>query len=115
MVKGRGVGKSKLGFPTININSPKFFPQSSWGIYIVKVEIDSSIYNGVAHVGPLLTFHPKQVTCEAFLFNTKKDFYEKKVSLKLVKKIRDVQKFESLKDLKSAIANDVKIAKKFFN
>src|SRR3989338_8857967 len=93
---GRQVGR-QLGFPTINIAVPRSIRKRQWGIYASLVKIGESVYPGVTHLGPPKTFHLSRATCETFLL-----------------KLREVEHFSSIKQLKRQIGADVRTARKFF-
>ena len=110
---GRQVGR-QLGFPTINIAVPRSIQKRQWGIYASLVRIGSSVYPGVTHLGPPKTFHLSRATCETFLLTLRRPFADQPVSKRLLLKLRDVEHFSSIKQLKRQMSADVRAAKKFF-
>src|SRR3989338_5520320 len=110
---GRQVGR-QLGFPTINIPVPRSIRKRQWGIYASLVRIGSSVYPGVTHLGPPKTFHLSRATCETFLLTLRRPFADQPVSKRLLLKLRDVEHFSSIKQLKRQMSADVRAAKTFF-
>lgn len=103
VIKGRGKG-TKLGFPTINIRvqEEKFLPLD--GIYKVK-----TIYDKKELLGAMFCYHN---LIEIYIINFSGNLYQKEVKIKLLKRIRDIEKFPDDDSLRTAIARDVEKVKK---
>lgn len=110
---GRQVGR-QLGFPTINIAVPRSVRKRQWGIYASLVKIGGSVYPGVTHLGPPKTFHLSRATCETFLLTLRRPLAHQPVSKRLLLKLRDVEPFPTIKQLKRQMSADVRAARKFF-
>ena len=110
--KGRGLGK-KLSYPTINLKIPK--DKQIEGTYVCYVELPGKgeKYYGAGFVGTKRGLGAKKAICEVYLFGKCGDIYGEKVNVYLMHKIRDVQKFKNLKELKAMINSDVKFSKKY--
>lgn len=104
----------RLGWPTINIPVPKSIKKNQWGVYFSLVTIGGKIYPGATHLGEAKTFRLSRATCETYLLTLRQDLYGKKVSKKLIFKLRDVEDFGNVKNLKKQIQKDINQAKKFF-
>jgi riboflavin kinase/FMN adenylyltransferase len=112
VIKGDGRG-TKLGFPTINIKVSDFLKE---GVFIVKVHIDNKLYYGLMHIGAIPTFDKLEFSTEIHLFKFNKIILEgAKVSFELIKKIRDIVKFDSIDLLVSQILKDIEIGKNYVN
>lgn len=106
VVKGRQLGRT-IGYPTANIKveeNYKLIPMN--GVYIV-----SSFYNkqqlfGMMNIGIRPTVNGKETTIEVHFFNFNSSIYNEMVSISILKKIRDEQRFESLKDLQAQLNQD---------
>ena len=97
VIHGKKLGRT-IGFPTANIDISK--TSLSPGTYGFETRIDSKKYYGIgAHLDGTTTF-------EAHIFDFSGDLYEAYLSITLLMKIRDNQKFESLEALKEQIASD---------
>lgn len=109
VVKGKGLGKT-IGFPTANLNveeNYKLIPKQ--GVYIAKTNINNQIVYGMMNIGlnPTIDSNNKQ-SIEIHLFNFNETIYKKKLVVELLDRIRDEQKFDSVKDLKIQLQNDKK-------
>ncbi len=127
---GRQLGRT-IGVPTANVILQRNkLPMT--GVYAVKaVEItvadcnESQVidqagkvieWEGVANIGvkPTVAGTPEP-SLEVHIFDIDKNLYGKRLSIEFCKKIREEKKFNGLDELKSAIANDMQVARKFFN
>ena len=109
--KGRQVGK-KIGFPTCNIDI-KDYVLAKPGVYAVKVlrKKSKKHLKGIANLGYRPTFNQKKILLEVHLFNFSGNLYNKLLSVEFLKFIRKEKKFKNVKELKSRIKTDLKIAK----
>lgn len=110
-VKGKGRGKL-LGFPTINLEIPKNFDLEE-GIYAVNFFAGDKKFLGAMHYGPIPTFDEKDKTLEVFLIDTKDEDIPsfENFEIETLKYLRPVMNFETEKDLKKQIAEDVENSK----
>jgi riboflavin kinase/FMN adenylyltransferase len=105
VVHGREIGHT-LGFPTANIETVnELFPAD--GVYAVLVDVAGTVVKGACNIGFNPTVHGTRRTIEVFLLDFEGDLYGQKVVLRFVKRLRSVQKFASLDELKLAIGHDV--------
>ncbi|WP_242494545.1 bifunctional riboflavin kinase/FAD synthetase [Brumimicrobium glaciale] len=100
---------TKLGFPTANIetnNDVKLIPKN--GVYATRVvREDDSEYFGLVSIGERPTVDDSgKITIEAYLIDFKDDLYGEQLQLKLLKRIRDEKKFDSLDELITEMKND---------
>jgi riboflavin kinase/FMN adenylyltransferase len=99
-----------LGFPTANI--PLRRPPPLSGIYVVEVE---GFGPGVASIGLRPTVNPvKRPLLEVHLLDYGKDLYGEHLRVCFLEKLRDEEKYPDLKQLKEAIARDVRRAQDYF-
>ncbi|ATC95407.1 bifunctional riboflavin kinase/FAD synthetase [Pseudoalteromonas tunicata] len=103
----------ELGFPTANI-ALKRQVSPLHGVFAVSVATANGILRGVANIGCKPTLNGKTTLLEVHLFDFSGDLYGKFISVEIVKKLRDEQKFDTLAHLISQIQADVKIAKQCF-
>lgn len=101
----------KLGFPTANINLTKNIPE---GIYVSQVKIGTSIYPALTFIGTAKTFNEKKFQAETYILDFKQNLYDKWISVKLLKKIRDNKKFNSARELIAQMKKDEQWARKYF-
>ena len=113
-IKGFGRGKL-LGFPTINLVIPDQFDLKE-GIYAVRVEIEDRVFKGALHFGPIPTFGLNDNSLEVFLIDTEFDLVlgldTSRIEVEVVKRLRDVESFNSKDDLVHQIADDVSRVRK---
>lgn len=102
--KGEERGKA-LGFPTINI---PLADDSVSGIYAARVSVKGSEYVAAAYVDT------RRKLLEAHLLHFEDDLYGLPVTITLVHKIRDAQRFDTEDELKRAITADVKAVRAYF-
>lgn len=108
IVEGNHIGR-KMGFPTANIHplDPyKLIPMN--GVYAIRAELRGEIYNGMLNIGfrPTIDSASAVKTIEAHLFNVSGDFYDERIVIHFVKRIRDEMKFSGLDELKRQLEKD---------
>ena len=106
VVKGNQLGRT-IGFPTANIEIPeeyKLIPKN--GVYIVTANVlDQNVF-GMMNIGVKPTLGENKLSIEVHLLDFDKDIYNQKIQVNLLERLRDEQKFESFKALKSQIELD---------
>ena len=110
VVSGNNLG-TKLGFPTANISieeSYKLIPKT--GVYLVKSEINNTLFFGMMNIGNRPTIDGKHQTIEVNFFNLDKGLYGTTIKVELLKFLRDEQKFDSIADLKNQLKKDKQLA-----
>jgi len=113
--KGKGLGRT-IGFPTANIavsQNYKLIPKQ--GVYVVKSEIDNKTIYGMMNIGTNPTFNGIVETTEVNFFNFDADLYNKKITIELLDRLRDEEKFQSVSDLKQQLIKDKNNALQFIN
>ncbi len=116
VIKGKQLGRT-IGFPTANIeiiDPHKLIP--AYGVYAVKVKLeDKTIHNGMMNIGinPTVT-DEKKIHCEVAILDFSADIYDTKISVYLLKRIRDEKKFNGLEELKTQIKQDEKEIRSLF-
>lgn len=113
IVKGEGLGR-KINFPTINLlikENYKLIPKK--GVYIVKTKINNNVVFGIMNIGLRPTVSGKNQTIEIHLLDFKDDLYGKMMQIKVLKRLRNEQKFTSVEKLIEQIIKDENIARKW--
>jgi len=100
-----------LGFPTANIRLSQ--PISS-GIYISLVKIADETHPALTFIGDAKTFGETLFQAETYILDFNKNLYGQWMSIKLLKKIRENQKFTSAQALVKQMKEDEKEARTFF-
>lgn len=106
VIKGEQRGRA-LGFPTINLSSPpprKLLPPD--GVYAARVQTPRGPFGAMVNIGPRPTFGDHSRSIEAYLFDTSGDFYDLRVRIDLLERLRDVKKFDSPDALVAQIRAD---------
>ena len=104
----------QLGFPTANVNLSNPDLIGAEGIYISKTKLENKIYNSLTFIGKSKTFSEEKFQSETYILDFNKNIYNKFISVKLIKKIRNNKKFNSEKELISQIKKDEIVARKYF-
>lgn len=112
VIRGNGRGK-QLGFPTANI-SPASTPDIETGVYAGVALVESKKYAAAIHIGPRPTFNDTAQTIEVHILDFSRDIYDDSICISVDKKIRDIEKFDTIEALKCAIARDCEIAQSIF-
>lgn len=109
VISDQGLGHKELA-PTLNIKT-KDFILPSFGVYASLVKIKDQIYQkSVSFIGNRLsTDHNFAIECH--VLDTIIENPPKEIALRWVQKIRDNMRFNSLKELKNQIQQDILMAK----
>ncbi|HEY7682768.1 MAG TPA: bifunctional riboflavin kinase/FAD synthetase [Gemmatimonadales bacterium] len=106
VVRGEGRGRT-LGTPTINVgeySERKLLPPD--GVYAARVEWVGGRAGGMLNQGPRPTFGETRRGVEVHLFEVDADLYGDWVRVEWVERLRDVERFASLDQLKSQLKRD---------
>lgn len=110
---GDKIGRT-LGVPTANIPSRRLVSPLS-GIYAVTVEgAATGPVFGVASVGRRPTVHGQDERIETHLLDFDGDIYGRRIKVVFHRKLREELKFNSLDELKTAMAKDIADSREFF-
>jgi riboflavin kinase/FMN adenylyltransferase len=115
VVKGDGRGRT-LGFPTANLaltGNGKLIPPP--GIYVVRGALRSGMYGGALHLGPRPTFRGSPPTIELHLIDFDGDIYGEEVRVDFIRRIRDVQPFQTVEALVRQMSEDVAEARRILS
>ena len=106
VVHGRQVGR-KLGFPTANlhVDSMKLIPQN--GAYAVRVRLGDERFVGMMNIGTCPTFECGNIRQpEVHILDFDRDIYDEVLSVELVQRLRDEQRFDSPAALTRQLEHD---------
>ena len=114
VIRGDGVGGSRLGFPTANLHRRCFSPCAGIFAAWAKIDGDKKSIPAAVSIGIRPTVNSSVDSAaripivEAHLLDFSGDLYGKRMSLEFVEKLRDEIRYENLDDLAAAIAGDVR-------
>ncbi|MFA5675026.1 MAG: bifunctional riboflavin kinase/FAD synthetase [Christensenellales bacterium] len=107
---GRGIGGSKLGFPTANLCVParKIIPKV--GVYAVDIYHGGDCYKGVCNIGynPTVTDNNNQKSVEIHILSLAENIYDHNITAHFIKRLRDEKKFGGVEELKAQIKRDIR-------
>lgn len=110
VIKGRKIGRL-IGFPTANLLINNYLIPSR-GVYAAYAYIDGIRFRSVISVGPAPTFHISDKSFEVHLLDFNADIYGKEVVVEFRERLRGIEKFKDVEDLKLQIQNDIERAKR---
>ena len=105
-----------MAFPTANLTIDSLYkiipPQ---GVYLVSLEINRVSHFGMMNIGTRPTLNGNHQSIEVHVFDFNHNLYGKIITVSLLEKIRDEQKFDSLEALKTQLIKDEEICKRTLN
>jgi len=110
VVHGNALGRT-IGFPTANLDlgdALKSVPAK--GVYAVQVKLpDGRLLKAMMNIGvrPTVSNIPK-VHLEVFLFDFSEDLYDQRITVYLLRRVRDEKRFESIDALRAQLQEDEK-------
>lgn len=113
IVKGKGIGRT-MGFPTANLDiaeSYKIIPKN--GVYLVQTHIDGKNIFGLMSIGTNPTVGGTSQTIETYFLDFERNLYGANITIEMLTKIRDEEKFASVEALQEAIKKDENFARNF--
>ena len=98
----------KIGFPTCNLDLGSYIVPKL-GVYSSKIIVNKTIKKrGIVNIGYRPTFGKNKLVLEAHIFGLKKNLYDKRIKIMLIKFIRKEKKFRNIVQLKKQIKKDIK-------
>lgn len=103
----------KIGFPTANLDLDFEYVLPKEGVYIGYAYVDEIKHKAIIAVGthPTIQTLSKPII-EVHILSFDENLYGKFIDVSFVKRIRNINKFESLEDLSKQLEKDKEIAKK---
>ena len=112
VVKGDGRGKG-ISIPTANLACKQILPM--FGVYVGIAQVGSTYHHAIINIGERPTFKGQGARVEAHLYDySGEDFYQQRISIDLLSRIRDEQRFASVSDLVTQIRLDIEKARSYF-
>jgi riboflavin kinase/FMN adenylyltransferase len=108
--KGNQRGR-ELGFPTANVALSDRVPE---GIYISTVHVADKNYQAITFIGEAKTFHETVYQSETYILDFEKDIYDVQITVNLLQKIRDNEKFTTVDALILQMHDDEEKTRAYF-
>ncbi|MEX2027161.1 MAG: bifunctional riboflavin kinase/FAD synthetase [Pirellulaceae bacterium] len=97
---------SKIGFPTANVDAiDTLLP--AHGVYAGRAYVSEDDWPAAINIGPAPTFGEQLVKVEAHLIGFQGSLYGEPMEVEFLSRLRGVQAFASIDELKSQLATDV--------
>jgi len=113
VVKGRRRGKPLLGYSTANLKLPEgLIPRE--GVYIVTVELEGRLYQGLTNIGYNPTFKNKVLSIETHILDFSADIVSQNIKVNFLARLRDEIRFGTAEELSQQITRDIEGAREFF-
>ena len=112
---GKHLGGPVLGFPTANLVPPDNKLLPSFGVYITQIEVDKTLYQGIANVGCKPTIEGENpIGVEMHIFDFEQNIYGKEIRVDFLSRVRAELKFDSMDELKEQMNKDIAFARTYF-
>jgi len=111
VVHGENRGE-KIGFPTANLGQIETILPGA-GVYGGLIKYKNKTFPAVASIGKNLTFDQQQATFEIHIIDFNQNIYNQWVDFSFLIHLRDMQKFNSVDELKNQIHQDIDNFKHF--
>ena len=113
---GKKLGRSTLGFPTVNLHIPDGVIVPAFGVYATRVWFDGQCRQAVTNVGvrPTVKDNDGRVTVEGFILDYEGDLYGHQIRMEFHKYLRGERKFDSLQALSEEISRNAQQTREYF-
>ena len=111
VVPGNQRGRD-IGYPTLNIqlsSERKLLPPE--GVYAVRARSERGTFGGMMNLGARPTFGEFDRTLEVHLFDVTGDWYGERVSVELIRRLRDTTRFTGIEALIAQLGKDAQDAR----
>ena len=114
VVSGDRRGRS-LGFPTANLDVKPDQALPDDGVYATITHTNHHILPSVTNIGIRPTFGGKKRLVETFILDFQGDLLGQELTIDLIDKIRNEERFDSVEQLKAQMTTDVESARKILS
>ncbi len=107
VVHGHGEGR-RIGFPTANLSIAREQLLPKRGVYAVEVDVEgyNDTFKGMMNIGCRPTYGSFAETAEVNILDFDADIYDREVSVRFLRRLRDERKFGSVDDLIRQLQSD---------
>lgn len=109
--RGRGEGASLVGFPTANVELAEAIELPPDGGYAAIARVDGVAHRAAVSLGIPPTFPSSTDTVEVHIIGFSGDLYGHIIEVDLVERIRGMERFDTIDELRARIAEDIERAK----
>jgi len=106
VVRGDQRGR-QLGYPTANLSITRYAAVPADGVYVCRFVHRGRPLPAAVSVGSNPTFSGRERTVEAYVLDQDADYYGENVGLDFVARLRDMERFATVAELRAQIADDV--------
>lgn len=103
VIRGAQLGR-QMGFPTANIDARDIDIEN--GVYFSRVVVGETTYTAMSNIGIRPSVDGTTRLLETHLFDFSGDLYDKTITIDLITKIRDEQRFGSVEELRNQLTAD---------
>lgn len=108
IVHGAALGR-KVGQPTANLGVPAQKLKPAHGVYATLSRLEGEIYMGLTNIGRRPSVDQfDYVTIETFILDFDRDIYDRIQVLEVYLRVRGVQKFNSLEEVRDQVKKDIR-------
>jgi riboflavin kinase / FMN adenylyltransferase len=97
----------ELGFPTANLDPTPYAAVPADGVYACWFHYNGRRLPSAVSVGTNPTFSGRQRTVEAYVLDVDEDFYGRRVALDFVRRLRGMERYDSVDALVEQMTRDV--------
>jgi riboflavin kinase/FMN adenylyltransferase len=113
VIEGKKRGRPLLGYATANISLPEgLIPRE--GVYIVTVELEGKVFEGLTNIGYNPTFKEKSLSIETHIFELSTTIMHEQIKINFLRRLRNEIPFASAAELSQQIRRDIEEAQRFF-
>lgn len=113
VVEDRRIGRT-IGYPTANIYPDPTRALPADGVYISMAEVDGELLPSVTNIGTNPTVGGRKRTVETNIFDFDREIYGHTLTVYFIRRLRGINTFAGLEELKAQIAKDSAQAKRYF-
>lgn len=104
VIHGAQLGR-RMGFPTANLDATEIKGADN-GVYCSRAVIDGKIYGAMTNLGCRPSVDGQSRLLETHIFDFHGDIYGKTIEVRLLSKIRDEKRFDSIEELRRQLERD---------
>jgi len=111
VVPGKQLGR-KLGFPTVNQQLPAGLSMPPVGVYAARIQTPDGLWRmGVCNIGAQPTVEGRLPLAETYILDFEGDLYGQTLRLAPCQKLRDIQKFDTVEQLRQTVLRNAQEAR----